>query len=267
MARTATKRRPPRTQTRRPAKRRKPVPVTYMEITHQPLQCLVFLLPMVLVYELGVALSHERMPHGGASDLAARKLLDWFFSLFGAQAFYLPGLVLVAVLIAWHVACRFSWTVAWRPMAAMYGESVLLAVPLMLLNSWIPASPNEMANTALAATTTTPPGPITDELLLCVGAGIYEELVFRLIIITLLSMLFVDILRMRQIAGIALTVIVSSLLFAAHHYYPVGRDPWTAAEFAFRAAAGAYLAAVYVFRGFGLAVGSHVVYDAVLVLL
>ena len=70
-----------------------------------------------------------------------------------------------------------------------------------------------------------------------------------------------------SIAGIALTVIVSSLLFAAHHYYPIGRDPMTAASFAFRAAAGAYLAAVYVFRGFGLAVGSHVVYDAVAVLL
>jgi len=268
MARTATRRRPPRTQTRRPAAKRKPIPASYWDITHRPLQCLVFLLPMVLVYELGVAMSHDRMPQGGASDLAARKLLDWFFSLFGAQAFYLPGLVLVAVLVAWHVACRFSWSVAWRPMAAMYGESVLLAVPLMLLNSWIPPTPVESAGVVLAATTAIPQsGPITDELLLCVGAGIYEELVFRLIIITLLSMLFVDILRIRPIAGIALTVIVSSLLFAAHHYYPIGRDPMTAASFAFRAAAGAYLAAVYVFRGFGLAVGSHVVYDAVAVLL
>lgn len=220
---------------------------------------------MVLVYELGAALSHERMPHGGASDLAARKLLDWFFSLFGVQAIYLPGLVLVVVLLAWHVACKFSWTISWRPMAAMYAESVLLAIPLMLLNSWIPPA----ANASLASMTAASghSAPITDELLLCVGAGIYEELVFRLIIITLLSMLFVDILRIRTIAGTALTVIVSSLLFAAHHYYPVGRDPMTAASFAFRAAAGAYLAAVYVYRGFGLAVGSHVVYDAVAVLL
>ena len=265
MARSTTRRRPPRTQTRRPSSKRKPNPSGYWEITHRPLQCLAFLLPLVLVYELGAALSHERMPHG-ASDLAARKLLDWFFSLFGVQAIYLPGLVLVVVLVAWHVACRFSWTVAWRPMAAMYAESILLAVPLMLLNSWIPPQPG----TALAATTAGPAngaGPITDELLLCVGAGIYEELVFRLIIITLLSMLFVDIMRMRQVVGIALTVIISSLLFAAHHYYPVGRDPMTAASVAFRAAAGAYLAAVYVFRGFGLAVGSHVVYDAVAVLL
>lgn len=265
MARSATKRRPPRTQTRRPSTKRKPNPAGYWDITHRPLQCLAFLLPMVLVYEVGVALSHERMPHGGASDLAARKLLDWFFSLFGVQAIYLPGLVLVVVLLAWHVACKFSWTIAWRPMAAMYAESVLLAVPLMLLNSWIPPAPNA----SLAATTVAhgSSAPITDELLLCVGAGIYEELVFRLIIITLLSLLFVDIMRMRQVIGIALTVIVSSLLFAAHHYYPVGRDPMTAASFAFRAAAGAYLAAVYVFRGFGLAVGSHVVYDAVAVLL
>jgi len=257
MAKASARRKPPRTQTRRPARPRKPLPEGYWEVTHRPLQCLVFLMPMVLLYELGMALSHGRLPVANQSDLAARKLLDWFFSLFGAQAFYLPGLVLVAVLLAWHVAARHNWSVAWRPLAAMYGESVVLAVPLMLLNSWIPPSP-------LAATGG---GPITDELLLCVGAGIYEELVFRLIVITLLNLLFVDILGMRQVAGTAIVVILSSLMFAAHHYHPIGSDPWSSAGFAFRAAAGAYLAAVYVFRGFGLAVGSHIVYDVVAVLL
>jgi hypothetical protein len=256
----SARRKPPRTQSRRATAKREPLPAKYWEITHRPLQCLVFLLPMVLMYEVGMALLHPHMPYEERPDLAAKQLLYWFFSLFGARAFYLPGLVLVAVLISWHIACRYRWSVAWRPMAAMYGESVLLAIPMLLLNNWIPTAPTIAGRIGSHAA-------VLDELLLAVGAGIYEELLFRLIIITLLSMLFIDVLGMKTVTGVALVVIVSSLLFAAHHYPPIGRDPWSSASFAFRAAAGAYLAAVFVFRGFGLAVGSHVVYDVIATLL
>ncbi len=106
-----------------------------------------------------------------------------------------------------------------------------------------------------------------DNLLLSVGAGIYEELVFRLIVITLLTMLLGDVARLRQVVAVALAVILSSLLFAAHHYEPIGADAWSSSSFAFRAAAGAYLAAVFVLRGFGLAVGCHVIYDVLAFLL
>ncbi len=99
--------------------------------------------------------------------------------------------------------------------------------------------------------------------MLSVGAGIYEELLFRLIIISLLTLLLIDIFRMKQVFGVALAVIISSLLFALHHYPPIGVDKWSTSEFAFRAAAGAYLAAVFVLRGFGLAVGCHIIYDVI----
>ena len=55
----------------------------------------------------------------------------------------------------------------------------------------------------------------------------------------------------------------AALWFGLHHYPPIGEDIWSTSEFAFRTAAGAYLAAVYVLRGFGLAVGCHIVYDVI----
>jgi len=257
MAKPRTRRKPPKTQTRKPAKKRRALSDHYWDITHRPLQCLIFLLPMVLAYEVGMAVLHGSAPEGERPALAAQQLLNWFFSLFGATGFYLPGAVLVAVLLVWHLASHDPWRVAGQPLAGMAGESILLSIPLLMLNRWLPMlqATSEGGRHAAASN-----GRL-DDLLLSVGAGLYEELLFRLIIITLLTILFVDVLRLRQVTGVALSVIFSSLLFAAHHYHPIGADPWSSKEFAFRAAAGAYLAAVFVLRGFGLAVGCHVIYD------
>ncbi len=259
MSKRNARRKPPKTQTRRTRKKREPLPSSYWDTTHRPLQCLVFLLPLVLLYEVGMAAIHHRTSFGEGPSLAAKQLLYWFFSLFGVQGLYLPGLLLVVVLLAWHVASRFPWRIAPRPLGAMYAESLLLAIPLLLLNNWIPATPN--------LTASAPEISMVDPLLLSVGAGIYEELLFRLIVITLLTMLLGDVARLKQVWAVAIAVIVSSLLFAAHHYQPIGADAWSSSTFAFRAAAGAYLAAVFVLRGFGLAVGCHVFYDVMAYLL
>lgn len=256
MPRQSARRRPPKTQARRPRKNREELSDAYWDVTHRPLQCLIFLLPMVLAYEIGMAVAYEDVPLNQRSGLAAAQLLRWFFSLFGATGAYLPGAVLIAVLLVWHIASHHPWKFTWQSLIGMAGESVLLAIPLLFLHRWIPglralAGVDVHHNSAL------------DELLLSVGAGIYEELVFRLIAISLLNLLLIDIFGMKQVAGVALAVIISSLLFGFHHYPPIGDDIWSTSEFAFRTAAGAYLAAVFVLRGFGLAVGCHVIYDVI----
>lgn len=254
------RRRPPKTQKRRPGKKRNPLSDAYWDVTHRPLLCLIFLLPIVLAYEIGMALSYSDLPIEQRPALAAEQLLRWFFSLFGATGAYLPGAALVAVLLVWHIASHHPWKVPTQPLAGMAGESVLLAVPLLVLNHWLPSL---RASTGSGGRLST----ALDDLLLSIGAGIYEELVFRLIVISLTTLVLVDILGRKQIGGVALAVILSSLLFGLHHYPPIGADTWSTSEFAFRTAAGAYLAAVFVVRGFGLAVGCHIIYDVLAFLL
>jgi hypothetical protein len=246
-------------QVRRKRQKAAAVSDHYWDITHRPLQCLIFLLPLIIAYEAGMAAMHGRMPDQQRPVLAAQQILEWFFSLFGATGYYLPGVALVVVLLAWHVVAGHPWRVAASSLVGMAGESVLLAVPLLLLNRWLPAL------RGMAPLEGDASGGMrgVDNLLLSVGAGLYEELVFRLIVISLLMLLFIDILRIREVWSVAASVVLSSLLFAAHHYQPVGADPWLLPEFVFRTSAGAYLAAVFVLRGFGLAVGCHVIYDVV----
>lgn len=256
MVHRAERPKPPKTQVRRRGKKRLSHGDSYWDLTRQPLQCLIFLLPMVVAYEVGMVLRHGDVPMTERPGLAAQQLLQWFFSLFGAKSLLLPGLALLAVLLVWHIASTHPWKVSWPAMAGMTGESVLLSIPVLLLNELIRESSGLQAVVGMTYST-------FDNLLLSIGAGIYEELVFRLIIISLLTLLLIDVGRVKQVPGVALAVILSSLAFAAHHYPPIGADNWSTSEFAFRAAAGAYLAAVFVVRGFGLAVGCHVCYDVI----
>jgi len=256
MAKGANRRKPPKTQTRKPRKKQPPLSDAYWDVTHRPLQCLLFLIPMVLAYELGMALTYRDVPLDERPGLAAEQLLRWFFSLFGASGAYLPGIVLLVVLLAWHIGGRFPWKVSLQPLVGMAGESVLLAVPLMLLHTQIAGLWSVMDLDAATSSA-------IENLLLSIGAGIYEELIFRLIVISVMTFVMIQVLGMRQVAGVALAVIFSSLLFGWHHYPPIGVDIWSTSRFAFRTAAGAYLAAVFVLRGFGLAVGCHIMYDVI----
>ncbi|HUW82322.1 MAG TPA: CPBP family intramembrane glutamic endopeptidase [Phycisphaerae bacterium] len=230
---------------------------TYFEESQQPLASLGLLLPLVFLYEIGALVAGPSAVVDPAGRVVAFQLLAWFFTVFGATSLHLPALAVVAVLLAWHIACRDRWVIHVPTIGLMAVESILLAGPLLVMSRLI-------GPPALAATVQR---GFLGEVVVSVGAGIYEELLFRLILISLLGMLLVDLAGMRKQAGYTVAILVSSALFAGHHYQPVGSDVFDSASFAFRLAAGIYLAVVFVLRGFGIAVGCHAAYDLALVML
>jgi membrane protease YdiL (CAAX protease family) len=98
---------------------------------------------------------------------------------------------------------------------------------------------------------------------LSVGAGIYEELVFRLAAFTVLNLLLLDVLGMRRFWAHLLIVAASSLLFASYHY--LGDEAFHWRTFAFRTLAGAYFGLIFVLRGYGITAGTHAAYDLLIV--
>jgi membrane protease YdiL (CAAX protease family) len=103
------------------------------------------------------------------------------------------------------------------------------------------------------------------KLTVSIGAGIYEELVFRLMGIVLLYGLFVDMIGMGKITGSALAILLSSVAFAQAHFLPGTPFRWNL--YLFFCLAGVYLAGVYIARGFGIAAGAHALYDVIVVAL
>src|SRR5262249_17008443 len=93
-----------------------------------------------------------------------------------------------------------------------------------------------------------------------IGAGVYEETLFRLMLVPL----FFHALRVLQaptVLSSSLAVTGSALLFALAHYAGAPGEAFTWFAFILRWMAGVFFAWVFVLRGFGIAVGSHIIYD------
>ncbi|MCJ7730329.1 MAG: CPBP family intramembrane metalloprotease, partial [Sedimentisphaerales bacterium] len=106
-----------------------------------------------------------------------------------------------------------------------------------------------------------------------VGAGIYEELLFRLVLICTLMLLFQDVLGWNKGNSIVLSVLISAAMFGAHHHIdflsgrPNQGDLFDWAKFTFRIIAGVYFAVLFAIRGFGITAGTHAFYDIIATLI
>jgi membrane protease YdiL (CAAX protease family) len=103
------------------------------------------------------------------------------------------------------------------------------------------------------------PEGLVDAVVLSIGAGTYEELVFRLLLLGGAAAALGK--RWGAARGGIVAVLVTSLLFSACHYVPLGLEPWQLWSFAFRFVLGCFLAALFLARGFAVAVYTHTLYD------
>lgn len=108
------------------------------------------------------------------------------------------------------------------------------------------------------------------ELILSVGAGVYEEIVFRLLLLTAVFAVVVRIFDAKEsgrVVALAVAVAASSAVFSAFHHFGPEGEPFAVAPFLFRAIAGAVLGVIFVLRGLGVAVYTHAAYDCLRVFL
>jgi len=94
-----------------------------------------------------------------------------------------------------------------------------------------------------------------------IGAGVYEETVFRLLLLGGIAWLLDRGLGLTRWLAVGVAFVVSSLLFSAMHHIPPYGDPLHIGVFTFRFLAGMCFAALFWFRGFAVAVYAHALYD------
>ena len=213
----------------------------YWVESRRPLASLVFIAPLLIVYEVGVTLLGAQQ---NGADAFLRRLLE----LLGfGQHFLLPVLT-VCILLGWHYLAREPWQLSGGILSGMAVESLVLGIFLQFIS---------FVQNALVAMNI---GEKLQNAVGYLGAGIYEELLFRLILLSLVAWAFRRAGTAPRVSMI-LAVVISSLLFAAaHHVGPYG-EPLKAFYFLFRFIAGVFFAILFVYRGFGIAAGSHAAYD------
>lgn len=226
---------------------------TYWSLSRTPLTSLAFTLPLVLAYEGGVLALGRGSPRNGA-DVWLRHLLD---ALGFGGYFLLPVLTIVG-LVAWHHVEHDRWRFSPGVLAGMCLECLVLAAVLV----GVARLQNRLWPLEVPAV----PGGLFARFVGFCGAGLYEEVLFRLLLLP------GAVWACRRFgAGPAAAwgqaILGTSVLFAAAHYVgPLG-DTFDTHSFVFRTLAGAFFASLFAVRGFGIAAGTHAAYDMVVGLL
>ncbi len=275
---------------------------SYLERTSRPIYALVFLLPFIVFYEIGTIFINTDVLNQSQVRVVAFVWMQDLLEYIGAGsrlAWAAPPLAVVVILIALQLVSRKRWYFGINDIWPMAIECILLAAPLIVLSLFLssPAQPQgDIVNQNYSAAQTqgqvipgcslvaavglpsaaanTTSSALKDKSLLAdivtgIGAGIYEELIFRLILICLLMMLFQDILRFNHNNSIILSILVSAALFSAHHHIVFvngqlsASAPFNWTEFGFRTLAGIYFAVLFAIRGFAITAGTHTFYDII----
>jgi len=235
---------------------------TYWRDTRAPRYSLLFAVPLLVLYEfLARMLSGEEGVRNGADVL----LKSLFILLGGRHGLTAFAVVLLGTGIVLVVR---DWRKSGPPRAGyfigMLGESVVYAALFggvtstltgLLLNG--PRTLAIVQGTALSVPT---------EIMVSLGAGIYEELLFRVVLVSALAKLALVGFGWRPWASGSFATVLGALIFSAFHYIgPLG-DTLQLGSFVFRMVAGLLLSGLFLLRGFGVAAWTHALYDVFLAL-
>jgi membrane protease YdiL (CAAX protease family) len=235
----------------------------YLDTTRTHTYSLLFALPLLVLYEIGAMMIGDG--RGGGMRNGADVLLRTLLATGGVQgtlAFTAALAVGAAVLISLERR-RKKVPLRGDYFAGMMGESVAYA----LVFGFIIAAATQVllgGMVRFAADGGITNMPMLDGIVLSLGAGIYEELLFRVILTGGLFALLLAAGARRQTAGIV-AVIVSAFIFSAFHYIGPYAYPLELNSFVFRMLAGLAFSALYMMRGFGVAAWTHALYDVFLV--
>ena len=234
---------------------------SYWRETRAPRYSLLFALPLLVLYEvLARVVTAESGIRNGADVL-----LKSLFLLLGGRhgltlfAVVVLGTALVLVVRDWHR----SGAPAARYFVGMFTESVVYATCFGAVTSLLTGL--LLRGTALSAGTGTALG-LPTELVVSLGAGIYEELLFRVVVVGAVSWAIAQAGLLAPGPAAAVAAAVSALVFSLAHYVGPYGDAFAAGSFVFRFLGGLVFSAIYVLRGFGIVTWTHALYDVLFLL-
>lgn len=250
------------------ASSRKKASASYWRVSRSTWYSFWFVLPLLVLYEV---LLYSQRGQGdqiiNGADVILRMMLEPLLNLFGVHGPAGLGLLILTVglVLLWtrdpatrSVGLR-GWYFVFMGLeslvyALLLGSVVValmrffsvpglsLAAPLLQIGGGIPLGPGQA-------------------FMLSLGAGVFEELLFRVLLMGGMVWFMAKILRFPSALALILGIALSSFIFSVFHYLgPLG-DRFTLQSFFFRFWAGTCLATVYGLRGFGIVVWTHALYD------
>jgi hypothetical protein len=248
------------TRPRSPARR-----TSYFALSRSHRYSILFALPLLLGYE-ALAAMLARPGHAELRNGADAILRGAFTAVAGARGplIFMAAIILLGVGLVIRDLRASRDRIRPIVFLAMIGEAVALAgifgfvigmTTAKLLGSFHALSIGPLAQTSWPT-----------RLMLSLGAGLYEELFFRVLLVTGIAAGARVVLGLGRRASGIIAAVVGAFIFSAFHYIGPYGDQLQLQSFVFRMLSGLAFSALYLVRGFGITAWTHAMYDAFLLL-
>ena len=243
---------------------------SYFEMSRAPRYSIVFALPLLLGYEaLAATLTGRASQVRNGADVL---LKEAFVAVAGRNGplIFMAAVIGVAIWFVSRDLRRSGQGIQPAVFGGMLAESAALATVFGFVIGSITVKLlgglHVLSIPAFAAAQPIARMAWTTRLMLSLGAGLYEELLFRVLLVSALAAGARSVLGFGVRGAGVFASIVGALIFSAFHYIGPYGDPFRLTSFVFRAISGVAFSALYLLRGFGITAWTHALYDAFLLL-
>jgi membrane protease YdiL (CAAX protease family) len=241
----------------------------YLKKSRAPRYSLLFALPLFVLYEaLAASLAGAQASNvRNAADVVLKTPFLMFSGARGSLAFFATVIAICVFFVS-----RDLTKTRERPQPRMFllmlGESAVLGLLLGIVVATLTQRLLGALSLSLQSgpTTLEAMGPGT-KLMLALGAGLYEELLFRVLLVGGLAAGLKWVFGAGSWVAGLIAAVVGALVFSAFHYVGEYGEPLQLASFTFRAIAGLAFSGLYLTRGFGITAWTHALYDVYVMVL
>ena len=241
---------------------------SYWRATRAPRYSLTFAFPLLVLYEI-LAFTLSGSEFYGVRNGADVLLKTIFVSLGGRSGLVVFGALLVGggawiVVRDWRKAGELNPRVFGLMAAESIGYAMVFGLVTSTLTGLLVPVVSAGSRLAVPALGSMPGANLATQVMISLGAGIYEELLFRVILVSGLAWLARKVFGWNPPAAGLFAVGFGALIFSAFHYIGPYGDRLNLGSFAFRAVAGLLFSSLYLLRGFGITAWAHALYDVFL---
>ena len=216
----------------------------------------LFTLPLFFLYEINILFLSwdDILVVRNGADFLMRNILESFdiYGLYGLGLVFFLGL---SVTYIFFIKEDQQQEVNVNFLFIMLAESILWSVVLyFLLFKFMVLLMNPVGKTILQQVT------------LAIGAGIYEEFLFRVLLIAGLSGILGFVFMWDRTFKNIIAVVLSGGIFSAFHFMGEYGDFFSMELFLIRFFAGLMLGVLYMYRGFGITAYTHSIYDLIVLI-
>ena len=241
------------------------IPTTYFSLSRTRSYGFLAALPLIILYEVMIFLAND----GSYQQVrvGAEVWIKDALALFGQAGLLVMGvgIILVGAVILF-VDRKKGIEIRPTYFGGIILESTVYAIVVALLVSTVVGVIFAAAVTEYAAAiVSVPPGNgLFTDVALSIGAGIYEELIFRVLLVGGATWAL-SLIGLERVTSYVIAAIIGAAIFSAVHYIGSLGDVFTIQSFTFRFLFGLVLNVIFLVRGFGVAAWTHAIYDIMIV--